>query len=220
MPSRLRAISHPGQAETLVHFTGRARKEYAPEVYFETPKGILDLICTEERLLAKPPYGSTSRTVCLSESDPAGVKALLSRGHFEGWGIVLSRDWVWEQGGGPVWYTRDDVWRRVNEQDLLRWMVRTSPQDADWLHEREWRIPSDDEYVDLSIEGVVALIVSDPDWEPYRRTVTGQHASGGYEIVEITNHLASQVPRWYWDGRDVTMLPPTPFTEQLLGLFE
>ena len=53
MPSRLRAISHPGQAETLVHFTGRARKEYAPEVYFETPKGILDLICTEERLLAK-----------------------------------------------------------------------------------------------------------------------------------------------------------------------
>lgn len=223
MQSRLRAISHPGQSDTLVHFTGRARKEYAPEVYFQTPAGILDLICSEVRLLAKPPFGSTSPTVCLSESDIGGVTALLSMGHFEGWGIALSRDWVWDQGGGPVWYTRDDVWRAVNqrgEQDLLRWMVRTSPRDADWLHEREWRIPSSSDYIDLSDEGVVALIVSDPDWEPYRPTVTGPHPTGGYEIVEITNHLASSVPRWFWDGREVTELPPMPFTQRFVGLFE
>ncbi|MBU2075214.1 MAG: hypothetical protein KJ938_12335 [Actinobacteria bacterium] len=220
MQPRLRAITHPGQAETLVHFTGRARKDYAPEVYFQTPKGILDLICTEERLIAKPPYGSTSRTVCLSESDPAGVKALLSRGHFEGWGIVLSRVWVWEQGGGPVWYTRDEVWRRVNDQSLLRWMVRTSPHDADWLHEREWRIPTDDDYVDLADDGVVALIVSDPDWEPFRPTVVAPHPTGQQALVEISNHLATKVPRWHWDGAEIQILPPLPFTEHLLGLID
>lgn len=214
MQLKLRAVSHPGQSDTLVHFTGRARKDYAPEVYFESPMGILDLIVTEGRLLAKPPYGSTSRTVCLSESDRAGVKALLTMRQFRGWGIVLDRDWVWSQGGGPVWYTRDDVWQAVNardEQDLLRWMVRTRPHDADWLHEREWRIPSQVEYVDLDDKGVVALLVSDPEWEPYRPTVFDMDpATGEPGPVETTNHLASEVPRWYWDGLDVTVLPPIP----------
>lgn len=148
---------------------------------------------------------------------------MLSRGHFEAGGIVLSRDWVWTQGGGPVWYTRDDVWQVVNSrghQDLLRWMVRTSPWDSDWLHEREWRIPSEGEYVDLADEGVVALLVSDPEWEPYRPTVAGPHPSGGQELVEVTNHLASSVPRWYWDGQEVTVLPPVPWTKHIVGLVD
>lgn len=223
MQVSLRSIAHPGQADTLVHFTGRARTLYAPEVYFLTPEGRLDLIASEERLLARPPFGSSCHTVCLSESDTRGVEALLTIGQFAGWGIVVRRDWAWEQGGGPVWYTRDEVWRTVNDRDdqqLLQWMVRTSPQEADWLHEREWRIPSLNEYVDLTANAVVALLVSDPDWEPHRSSTVVPHPTGGQALVETTNRLASAVPRWYWDGQKVTVLPPVPFEEHLLGLLE
>jgi hypothetical protein len=62
-----------------------------------SPQGRLDLIVSEERLLASPPFGSSRRTVCLRESDTYGVEALLSIGQFAGWGIVLRRDWVCEQ---------------------------------------------------------------------------------------------------------------------------
>lgn len=219
----LRPISHPGQAETLVHFTGRARKQYAPEVYFLTPPGILDLIVTEERLLAKPTFGTDRRVVCLSESNISGVEALLSTGQFEGWGVVLRRDWVWRNGGGPIWYARHDVWQTVQDrgdQDLLRWMVRTSPQTSDWLHEREWRIPAADEYLDLSVDGVVALLVSDPEWQPFRPTSTVQWGDGQFAAVEITNHIASEVPRWYWDGQRIQVLEPVPFEEVLLGFVD
>jgi hypothetical protein len=220
---RLRPIAHPGQSETLVHFTGRARKEYAPEVYFLTPTGILDLIVSEERLLAKSPFGSTRRTVSLSESDVNGVEALLSMGQFAGWGVVLRRDWAWTMGGGPIWYSRDDVWRTVNarnDQDLLQWMVRTSPQDADWLHEREWRIPSSTDYIDLTGDAVAALLVSDRDWEPYRPAATVPYPDGHLALVEITNPVASEVPRWYWNGKRIEVLPPVPFEEKLLGFVD
>ena len=206
-------------------FTSRDEheKEYAPEVYFLTPTGILDLIVSEERLLAKSPFGSTRRTVCLSESDVEGVEALLSMGQFAGWGVVLRRDWVWEMGGGPIWYSRDDIWRTVNarnDQDLLQWMVRTSPQGADWLHEREWRIPSSTDYVDLTVDAVAALLVSDRDWEPRRPSTTVPYPDGQLALVEITNHLASEVPRWYWDGKRIEVLPPVPFEEELLGFVD
>lgn len=223
MSERLRPISHPGQAETLVHFTGRARKQYAPEVYFLTPAGILDLIVTEERLLAKPTFGTDRRVVCLSESDTSGVEALLSTGQFEGWGVVLRRDWVWRMGGGPIWYARDDAWQAVrdrDDQDLLQWMVRTSPHTADWLHEREWRIPISDDYLELSLEAVVALLVSDPEWQPFRPTPTVQWGDGQLAAVEVTNYIASEVPRWYWDGRRIAILPPLPFEEALQGFVE
>lgn len=223
MSEHLRPISHPGQSETLVHFTGRARKQYAPEVYFLTPTGILDLILTEERLLAKPPFGTDRRTVCLSESDASGVEALLSIGQFEGWGVVLRRNWVWQMGGGPIWYARDDVWQTVREredQDLLQWMVRTSPQAADWLHEREWRIPASAEYLELTLEGVAALLVSDPEWQPFRPAVTGQWGDGRLAAIEVTNHIACHVPRWYWDGRRIEVLPPVPSEETLLGFID
>lgn len=223
MSERLRPISHPGQADTLVHFTGRARKQYAPEVYFLTPTGILDLIATEGRLLAKPPFGTDRRTVCLSESDVSGVEALLSTGQFAGWGVVLRRDWVWQRGGGPIWYARDDVWQAVrdrDDQDLLQWMVRTSPQAADWLHEREWRIPASADYLELTLDGVAALLVSDPEWQPFRPAPTVQWGDGRLAIVEVTNLIASEVPRWYWDGRRIEVLPPIPSDQVLLGFVD
>lgn len=223
MSESLRPVSHPGQSETLVHFTGRARKQYAPEVYFLTPTGILDLIVTEERLMAKPTFGTDRNVVCLSESDVGGVEALLSTGHFEAWGVVLRRDWVWQNGGGPIWYTRDDVWQKVrdrDEQDLLQWMVRTSPQSADWLHEREWRIPVPDDYLELSLDGVAALVVSNPDWQPFRPSATVQWGDGRLADVEVTNHFASEVPRWYWDGKRIEVLPPVAFEQELLGFVD
>lgn len=225
MSPALRPTFHPGQSETIVHFTGRARKESSPETYFLSPEGILDLILSEERLLAKPPFGSKRDTVCLSESDEFGVAALLARGQFAGWGIVLQRNWVWRVGGGPVWYARDEVWRSVNakaDQELLQWMVRTSPQEADWFHEREWRIPARDpsSYIDLDPDAVAAILVSDSEWEPSPSQATDYWGDGRLAVLETTNRLAAQVPRWFWNGDCIEILPPVPFDAHLLGFID
>jgi hypothetical protein len=216
----LRPISHPGQSETLVHFCGRARPSFAPEVVFLSPADRLSNIVAEGVLRAHRAPGSSAPVVCLSESDPDGVAAMLERSGFAGWGVVFRRQWVWDEGGGPVWYARSDAWPRIAstlDPDLMAWVVRTVPGEADWLHEREWRVsPSGGELV-LDREGVVAFLVSDPEWEP--RLVPGHTfnpETGGIGVAEVTPDLATEVPRWYWDGSRVWELPPVPLREDLL----
>lgn len=212
MTQRLRPISHPGQSETLVHFTGRARPSFAPEVYFMTPEERLNNIAWEQRLRGHA-AGPGQRVVCLSESDPDGIAAMLSRAGFAGWGVVLSRQWVWDQGGGPVWYVRDDAWERVRgtlAQDLHAWIVRTEPGASDWLHEREWRVPCPDGSLLLDPVGVIAFLVSDPRWEP--PTVSDHMmdpTSGQLVVGEVTVPWAVGVPVWHWDGEQVWDLGPT-----------
>ena len=40
----------------------------------------------------------------------------------------------------------------------------------------------------------------------------------GGDFMQI--HIASEVPRWYWDGRRIEVLPPVPFEEELLGFID
>ena len=78
---QLRPIVHPGQADTLVHFCGRARPTNAPEVAFLSPEERLSNIVAEEVLRAHPTYGNPNSVVCFSESDHGGVEADQGRDH-------------------------------------------------------------------------------------------------------------------------------------------
>lgn len=210
-PNALRPIAHPGQSDTLVHFCGRARPATAPEVAFLSPEERLGNIVAEEEFRAFPTFGGPSRVVCFSESDPLGVEALLKRSHFQGWGVVVRRDWVWSRGGGPVWYVRDNIWeqlKNVVDNEIRSWMVRTSPGDADWFHEREWRVPCPSGVLKLSAVDIVALVVSDPAWEPRGVPDVGMYPPGGLAIVEVTPPIATEVPRWFWTGTEIVELPP------------
>ncbi len=206
---QLRPIVHPGQADTLVHFCGRARPTNAPEVAFLSPEERLSNIVAEEVLRAHPTFGNPNPVVCFSESDHGGVEALLRHFQFEGWGVIVERQWAWSAGGGPVWYARSEMWERVCSQvdrDALAFIVRTEAGSADWLHEREWRVPCSSGELPLISTEVVALLVSDPDWEP--RPVPHYVAYEGGVWADVTPRLACSVPRWLWNGNTITELPP------------
>lgn len=212
MSNGLRPAIHPGQSEFLVHFCGRARQDLAPEVAFLTPDERLGNIVAEERLRAHATYDNPTPVVCFSESDQRGVEALLRHFHFHGWGIVVQRTWAWAAGGGPVWYVNNDTYSDLRARlDDARsaFLVRTDPGHADWLHEREWRVPGGDLWL-LDVE-VAALLVSDPDWEPRPVPVMDYDpVEGRMAWGDATPRLAASVPRWHWDGHQVSELPPLP----------
>lgn len=208
----LRPIVHPTQSDTLVHFCGRTRASHAGVVAHFSPEERLTRIVTSLELRGFPPYGSSASVVCLSESDQRGVEALLRNFKFDGWGLVVQRQWAWGNGGGPVWYARSELWERIRgrlDDDARAFVVRTSPDDADWLHEREWRVPCPSGSLDLRDIDVVALIVSSSEWAPL---VEGVWADDEGRLVPAleTPALATAVPRWLWDGARVTELGPLP----------
>lgn len=209
--SDFRPPIHPGQANTLVHFCGRGRDEgHLPqEIATLSPSDRLERILHEQRLRAFPPFGSPLPAACFSESDTRGAASLLEpRTGWQAWGIVFSRKWAWRAGGGPVWYSRDDVHNRLKPRLLpedLVWLVRTEPTHSDWLHEREWRIPVVDDVDEPSVQfettDVLAILVAEHDWYPQNLTMDPDH---GY----FPNHIGWSVPRWWWNGTELVELPP------------
>lgn len=108
--------------------------------------------------------------VCFSESSSAHLLWLLRERGFPGWGLLFSRQWVYDFGGGPIWYARNDQYSAlsVEQQD---WAVRFEADTSDWLHEREWRIRVQPEYSGLQLlpGAIGGLIVEDRNWEPWRQ---------------------------------------------------
>lgn len=59
-------------------------------------------------------------------------------------------------------------------------------------------------------DGVVAILVGDPNWEPGPATeLQLDPYTGNPAIAEMTPHRAV-VPRWYWDGARIHLLQPVP----------
>ena len=213
-PLPFRPPVHPGQSDTLVHFCGRGRRSASIDVAHLSAPERLDSILRDGALRASATFGwSTWPVACFSESDSGGVEAMLSIAGWEPWGLVVRRDWAWAQGGGPVWYVREDMMAAVADalDDRTRsWLVRTDPGQADWLHEREWRVPCADPgrpFVDLA-DAVVAILVGNPEWEPgLIHGIDMSPLDGDLVHVEQTPRLGL-VPRWWWDGTRIRVLAP------------
>lgn len=163
-------------------------------------------------------HSSDESVVCLSESNKPGTAALLSAAGFAGWGLVLRRQWVWDRGGGPVWYVRHDLWSEVRDTldpALHRWLVRTEPSASDWLHEREWRVPCVEGELELEPEAVMAFLVSDDQWEPPTHS---DHVldpmTGNVVVGEVTLEWTLGIPVWVWDGTMLVELGPVQRREE------
>lgn len=208
----LRPVLHPGQSEGLVHFTGRARPSFAPEVALMTPRQRLDSIISDRALIGHAVPGADQPVVCLSESNRTHAAALLSGADFAGWAVVLDRQWIWDAGGGPVWYVRDDRWATVLsslDPEMHSWLVRTKPNNSDWLHEHEWRVPCMDGDLRLEAAGVRGFLVSDSAWEPPTQT---DHVldpvTGNLVLGEVTPQWTVGIPVHMWDGTKLAELGP------------
>lgn len=215
-PMPFREPIRPGQAGTLVHFCGRGvAATSAPQEILElTPQQRLEGIIGDRMIRASQPFGLSYPVVSFSECDHGGVQAMLAQAGWDAWGIVVTRDWVWSNGGGPVWYVRDDA--HADARSLLdgrsaSWLVRTQPGHSDWLHEREWRVPCDPHAylgVTLTAGDVAAILVADPEWEPPVEHTLGVNPGNGNLGDVLQTPDVALVPRWYWNGQAIDVLEP------------
>jgi hypothetical protein len=170
----------PAQADWLVHFCARpwgTAPSQLASVADLSPQERLDGILWEQRLLAGTPYGSPRPMVCLSEAPWNHVSWMVGARGFPPWAVLISRQWAYASGGGPVWYAREAPDGLSDEQ--RSWVVRldTDPaRPSDWLHEREWRIPVPvgNPQLFLGAGALGGILVGDPRWQPTTRFWPGQ----------------------------------------------
>ena len=156
-------MNRPDISNSVIHFTKGG-----------TPKAALDVLLTmvgEGRIL-----GGTGmikggyRCACFTEAPlPAIAGGLVNTNSFTRYapfGLMFSKDWLYERGGRPVIYQSDAEYNQLPE--TLRWRhVRYEPLSdpvIDFTWEREWRLPCDELTFDAS---EVALVVPDTGWQEF-----------------------------------------------------
>lgn len=212
-----RPVVHPQQADTLVHFCGRGKPSNSSRVGGLSAEERLDSILQSHKIWASPPYDSDKPVISFTESGIGGVERLIQDTDWEPWGLVFTRNFVWERGGGPVWYARREQYQTVRKMlpEIESWLVRTEPQASDWLHEREWRLvdfPADSHEpgLDLNDGDIQAILVGDKEWEPpLVHTMDMNPLRGGIGEVLITPQY-TVVERWFWNGKNIERLEPLP----------
>lgn len=124
-----------------------------------------------------------------------GVEYLVSSKGFKPWGVVFKRRFVYDRGGGPVYYMRSDDWdlRDSVPLELRSRLIEFAPdKGVDWIEEREWRVVYREGEIGFEFEpdDVEAVVVGDADWrEPGRPT-----------------SWTAPYSRWYWDGERLNQL--------------
>jgi hypothetical protein len=218
----------PAQSDYLIHFCGRAPglkfTEQVPGwIQSSSPAQRLDNILWEQSIRGFPPFGAESPMVCFSESPAKHLEWLINERHWPAWGVMVTREWVYQSGGGPAWYARPDQYAALTNSQRA-WSVRLGTEwgqpRSEWLHDREWRLPVSAGSPSLYLTpGVVRVVlVADPRWQPSIRTVqqptgyfinavTGQYAQPDDPLAQPeTRAVTGYPPLWeglmrvYWDG--------------------
>ncbi|MFI5591681.1 hypothetical protein ACIA5G_41990 [Amycolatopsis sp. NPDC051758] len=165
----------PAQSNLIYHFCGRppgtgVSPRLDVNIAAMPPQDRLTSILWDGMLRGSPPFGAANPMVCFSESPVRHLHWLLGERSFPPWALLFSRQWVYNFGGGPVWYARDAQYRTLSAPEL-DWAVRFEAYSSDWLHEREWRIPVQPGYGGLRVTSadVQVVIVGEPDWQPWRQ---------------------------------------------------
>lgn len=188
-PFPLRTYNLPDIGDHVIHFTGRTGSRYAvpADISALSYPDRLAQILYQSRIRAVPTFGTGQRPiVAFTESSRASVLQLIREGSYTPWGIGFSKQFIFDQGGGPVLYVRGDEWDAttaalpdpVRARAVRFWpgavwqagdpLVGGAQQlpyavesESEWLHEREWRVPRD---VVFGWGDVKFLIVPERDW--------------------------------------------------------
>jgi hypothetical protein len=201
-----RELQHPDLSPFITHFTSRGRgpgPEVPTWISSMEPEDKLKSILQRCQFLATRPYGSPLPAVCGTEATTAGLAHLISERGYGPWALVLHKEAVYELGGGPVWYARDDEYALARSSlppSLACRLVRYEPGIADWTHEREWRIPvsSEDGWLCLRREAIRALIVGNQNWPPEEEDERYQILELGWPVMGPPDWIEG-LERWWWN---------------------
>lgn len=170
-------------------------------------------ILWQQQLRTFVTYSGAYPAVCFTEAMDLGMKFMIQNRGYAPWGLIFSRQSVYNAHGGPVWYARQEEFEWLGKHDpgLQSWAVCWNAPRNDWRWEREWRIvrPSAVALTELELVG---LLVGDQWWTGaryvnYVAAETGQPIWGNFFPP-----VPPGLPRWLWD-------PANAQFQQLLPLF-
>lgn len=238
MTARLRE-GGPSQSDVLIHFCGRPSpwvNPSAPAAYRDlTPSEKLSSILWDRKFTGTVQVSGGRPVVCFAESNIAHTEWLLSDKGWAPWGMLFLRQDVYDAGGGPVWPAREQLINEIPE-DLRHWAVRLDPTSdnpwgapSDWLHEREWRLPTPPR---SQLGKPIAVLIGSPTWEPEQRLVPEEEwvdedgaptypgDSNAQPTMMGVPHLPpvwKHMPRMYWEPATKRLKPaPGPKLPELL----
>lgn len=200
----IHAPGHPALSSELTHLTGRRGQPWADRQ--QAWLRLYNILWTRV-LLGSVPYGAETLAVSFTESRVPDLEFLFRAGLFDPWGVVLTRDDIFDAGGAPVWSVRTDVLAAVPDE-LRVWTARLEPGQSEWLHEREWRIPGP--RTRLGPPTPQAVIVGDPNWRPTRWGQGLNPWTNRPAYIDQVPPITAGVPRWFWDRwqQRIVCLPP------------
>src|SRR5437867_1255860 len=96
--------------------TGGLQYEVPADIRELDAPGRLAQILYQGRIRSVPTFGTGRRPiVAFTESSQASVLRLIGEGRYTPWGIGFSKQFIFDQGGGPVLYIRGDEWEAATD---------------------------------------------------------------------------------------------------------
>ncbi len=173
----------PDYSPLLVHFTkdGARRMVRQDDIPADHPlhqykeQGAIEKlasILTTRTIHASPmPFLGEASAVCFTEC--VWDALLAHRNRYSSYGVVFSKGTIFQAGGGPALYIRGDILRNEigNLPQALKAFVVPFDPDAvlqegviqDWIHEREWRVPTSFRFEYADVKYILVESIADAD---------------------------------------------------------
>ena len=173
----------PDYSPLLVHFTrdGSRRmvrqdditSEHPLHPHISTPAidRLINILATKTIFASPMPLMENASAVCFTE---CVWDALVAHGdRYSSYGVVFSKRTIFKAGGGPALYIKGDILQSEISnlsQALKPFVVPFDPDGLvqtnviqDWIHEREWRLPTSFTFEFSDVSYVLVESIADAD---------------------------------------------------------
>lgn len=172
--------NRPDFSKYLVHFTkGRKPDSKAmdnPALQFKghsAKERLLGILRSKKIIASRLTTGNDSDAVCLTECVWSSL--LIHAKRYSCYGIGFTKEFVYKQGGNPVFYANSIIFNDLIGSKHKAFMALYdpfAPHPIDFSHEREWRNPNELTFNYPDIAFVIIKSQYDiPDFQPFIKSI-------------------------------------------------
>jgi hypothetical protein len=158
------------------------------------------MILEERSIRAYTTFFAPSPVVCFTESTPTGPRYFFEEVGYEPWGIVFSKQRVYDAGGGPVFHVRADEWEQTRawQEPMRSGAVRLDPGNSEWLEERDRRVPGqgDPPAFRFELGDIAAVIVGRLPWTAPHQVAVQRYTDTSMTTTRVRPPLATGIRKW------------------------
>ena len=203
----------------LFHFTRGLKDEQFITVhrglsmtsYSASAGGVLHKILSDGALIGTSKWSGGEKTVCFTEAPIHEFNRIFAlvefasseeqRPRYEPYGVAVTKEWLFEQGGRPVIYDHPDAVLECPESQRYRAVPYDPVKGIDSTWEREWRIKADS----LKLDPKQTLVVVPTADEAFE--IVYEHSDIETDYDENGPSGAYHVPQWLAVSLDIFGLP-------------